>query len=95
MSPEVITAIGGIAFKAFGGYVVLFPLRYMVKAVKERFAVLDAVKEELEMQRKNCLTTIQNNGTEQIKVLEKMASTLEDIHTSQAEMSGYLRGSKQ
>jgi len=57
--------------------------------VKKTF---DNIHSELVMQRTNCLTTLQNKSDDQIKVLEKVSGTLESIHTSQAEMSGYLRG---
>ena len=79
---------------AVGGYIVMFPLRYIVNLIKERFNVLDAVRDELETQRTNCLTTIQNNGKEQLEILERMADTLDKIHTSQAELSGYVRAQK-
>jgi len=79
---------------AVGGYVVMFPLRYIVNIIKDRFRVLDDVKDELEMQRTNCLTTIQQNGKDQLELLERMADTLDKIHTSQAELSGYVRAQK-
>ena len=94
MSPDTVKVVSDLAIKVLGGYIIVFPLRYAFTAIKERFAVLDAVKEELEKQRTNCLTTIQANGVEQLKVLEKISGTLENIHTSQAEMSGYLKGSR-
>ena len=92
---KYIHAVSWAGAVAVGGYVVMFPMRYIVNMVKERFKVLDDVREELETQRTNCLTTIQANGVDQLNMLERMADTLDKIHTSQSELTGYIRGSKQ
>lgn len=79
---------------AVGGYVAMFPLRYMVNLVKDRFKVLDDVRDELETQRTNCLATIQANGSAQLILLERMATTLDQMHNSQSELAGYIRAQK-
>lgn len=52
---------------------------------------LEDVHTELSTQRSNCLTTLQKQGDEQIKLLGKMADTLSDIHLDQKETLGHLR----
>jgi hypothetical protein len=95
---HVQEAAVGIIFSV-GGWILVFPLRTFTKTVKTEWAektkMLESVHKELTEQRTNCLTTLQKQGTEQIKVLEKAVDLLDKIHTSQAEMSGYLRGSRE
>src|SRR6266566_244894 len=78
-----------------GGWILVFPLRSLIKSVKaewaEKMKTLDYIQVELTTQRTNCLKTLQDQGTEQIKLLGKAVDTLDKIHVSQAEMSGYLR----
>lgn len=73
----------------------MFPVRTLIKKANEILDSFDSkllgIQEELSTQRTNCLTTLQNQGTEQVKLLEKVAGTLEAIHISQAEMSGYIK----
>ena len=71
----------------------MFPLRSALKNIKDKFNILDEVKEELVTQRTNCLTTLQTQGPRQSEILEKVSDTLQDINMGQAEMSGYLKGS--
>jgi hypothetical protein len=52
------------------------------------------IHQELVQQRINCLTTLQNQGDEQIKLLGKMSGSLDNIALSQAEVAGYLSGPK-
>lgn len=80
-----------------GSYVILYPVRHVVKTVKDRFAVLDAVKSELETQRTNHLSHIQTATEAQTKVLEaqtkildKMADTLDDMRGDQKLLIGKL-----
>lgn len=80
-----------------GGFVIMYPLRSIAKAVKERFAVLDSVKAELETQRTNHLSHIQKATEDQTKVLEtqtkvldKMAATLSDMRGDQRELIGKI-----
>lgn len=71
------------------GWALLFPLRAAYNNVTETLGI---VKNELSLQRTNCLQTIQNDGKTQITVLNKMADTLESMHTGQSELYGYLKG---
>lgn len=79
---------------SFVGWLFMFPLRTAWKVIVEKFKVIDDVHTELTLQRTNCLTTLQSQGEEQIKLLSKMNGTLEAIHLSQSEMSGFLKGSR-
>ena len=66
------------------------------KVKKEWDSLKDSIasaQKELVHQRTNCLATLQDQGAKQIEVLEKCANTLESIHLSQAEMSGYIKAS--
>lgn len=79
-----------------GSWFMLFPFKMFVKKIvgawNEQEEILKSVKEELITQRTNCLKTLQEQGTKQIEVLEKMSDTLDSMRTSQAEMSGFLKG---
>jgi hypothetical protein len=79
---------------SFGGWILAFPLRTAYNTVKEKAKILEELRDELATQRTNCLKTLQDQGERQIELLEKVNETLDDIHTSQAEMSGYLKGQK-
>lgn len=80
-----------------GGWMILFPVRTLYSKVKEIVdnykESMKEMKEELITQRTNCLTTLQTQGEEQIKVLNKVSSTLEAMHLAQVEMTGYMKGS--
>ena len=70
---------------------VSYPFR---KAKEEWFALtskLDGVRNELEHQRSNCLTTLQSQGNKQIEVLEKAVEALSDIKLDNREVLTYLR----
>jgi hypothetical protein len=83
---------------SFGGWVIMFPLRTIAKAIKnewkEKSALLQEVHTEMKLQRTNCLSTLQRQGEKQIDLLERAVDVLEDIHISQSEMSGYIKASK-
>lgn len=72
----------------------MYPFKVIKKEFTNAKAALSAVHEELILQRSNCLTSLQASGDAQVKLLEKAVSVLEGIHTSQAEMSGFLKGSQ-
>ena len=64
------------------------------KSRKEWGSLKDAVlatKEELERQRTNCLTTLQHQGDEQIKLLTKACDTLDGVRIDLATQTGYLQ----
>lgn len=75
-----------------GGTMIMWPFRKAKKIFEDVKTSLDQVHTELVTQRSNCLSTLQSQGESQIKVLEKMSDTLSDMHSSQLEMSGYLKG---
>jgi hypothetical protein len=49
------------------------------------------IHSELVKQRENCLTTLQTQGEEQIKLLGKTVDILGDVRVSIAEMAGYCK----
>ena len=74
------------------GYIIMFPFR---KAKAEFVAIKTAVletKKELEQQRTNCLTRLQSQGDEQIKLLGKMADTLDGVRVDFKEHTGFIQG---
>lgn len=79
------------------GALLMYPLKYPFKKAKAEWQSLksdiDSAKKELVNQRTNCLSTLQDQGEKQIELLGKCATTLEAMHLSQAEMSGYLKAS--
>lgn len=81
---------------SIGGWIVFFPLKTFVKSVQDKWAgqtkFLSDIQTELREQRTNCLTTLQTQSKEQVELLTKAVEVLEDIHSSQAEMSGFLKG---
>jgi hypothetical protein len=91
------SALYGLAATAVVG-LLLFPVRTFLKNVQGEWqavtAKLSGVEKELSVQRTNCLTTLQQQGQSQIDLLEKANNTLEAIHLSQVEMSGYLKASR-
>ena len=81
-----------IASAVAGGILtlILWPFRW-ARALKDEQAKIHA---ELVVQRENCLTTLARQGATQIELLGKVADSLGDIRVSQAEMVGYLKGTK-
>jgi len=96
--PPLFPLLWPYIFKALIGTVVagvgtlmLWPIRKAReewKTLKENTA---AILQELSHQRSNCLATLQNQGDRQIELLEKAVSTLDNIHVSQAEMTGFFK----
>lgn len=86
---SVVTGVGAL---------VMYPIRSAVRKIKTEWATLkdgvESAKAELVHQRTNCLTTLQGQGEEQIKILGKCASTLEAIHLDQKETLGLIRGAR-
>jgi hypothetical protein len=75
---------------AVGGSVLMYPFKLIRREFADAKAALEAVHEELVQQRQNCLTTIQNNGVEQNKLLTKAVDVLEAMHLDQRELLGKL-----
>jgi len=93
LTPFIIKSIMGLIFTGLLG-VIMWPIR---KARTEWIALKheqSLIHQELVQQRINCLTTLQNQGDEQIKLLGKMSGSLENIALSQTEVAGYLSGPK-
>jgi len=90
--PEIFshTALG-IGVTALTWFL-LFPLRSIIKTVKQKADILDSLHVELAQQRTNCLTTLQAQGTKQVELLEKMAGTLDKTNDAQIETNTILRG---
>lgn len=91
------SAFAGLAATTILG-ILIFPIRTFFKNARDEWrsatAKLAGVEKELNIQRTNCLTTLQNQGQAQVDLLEKANSTLEAMHLSQVEMSGYLKASR-
>lgn len=68
----------------------MYPLRHIARAIKERFAVLDEVKVELETQRTNHLVYIEEASEAQVEILEKVAETLTEMRLDQKLLLGKL-----
>jgi hypothetical protein len=81
----LVTAVGGA---------LVWPFKAIKSAVKAATDRLTAVEHELVTQRVNCLTTIQNNTEKTNDILERVATTLDNTHITQIEMSGFLKGMK-
>jgi hypothetical protein len=80
-----------------GGWMLSYPFRAVFNSAKEEWhektQLLSEVHQELKQQRTNCLTTLQSQGDQQIKLLEKTVDTLEQIHLGQTEMAGFIKAS--
>lgn len=100
MSYDVIVAqVISAAWKlgiAGGVWWLTYPIKRFFKKVKEtaeKIHLLDEVRNELTVQRTNCLATLQEQGDTQISVLKEISETLKDNGKVQAEMYGYMKGS--
>lgn len=69
------------------GGAIMWPFRNLKKEWKAATDKLNAVQEELELQRTNHLTHIEQNTAKTVEILEKM-------HESQIKMTGFLEGRK-
>jgi hypothetical protein len=84
---EVVITLMVTAFLA----AVSYPFR---KAKEEWFALitkLDGVRNELEHQRSNCLTTLQSQGEKQIEFLKQAVDVLTEIRLDNREIVTHLR----
>ncbi len=71
--------------------IVLWPFRKARKewaALKQEQASIHA---ELVQQRTNCLTTLQQQGVQQIELLGKTVAALDGVRLDLAEQTGYLK----
>lgn len=89
IAPSIFKAAVGLVVTGLLG-VVMWPFR---KAHKEWIALKDevtATRTELTQQRTNCLSTLQTQGEEQIKLLSKTVEVLEGTRLDIAQQTGYL-----
>ena len=95
-SPELTQFMYKVAASAVVGVImgiVLWPFR---KARKEWVALKNeqaSIHAELVQQRTNCLTTLQQQGESQVKLLEKAVAALDGVRIDLAEQTGYLKAS--
>ena len=91
---EIPGAVAALAVTAILG-VLVFPIRTFFKAVRTEWLAatekLASVERELQMQRTNCLATIQAQGASQIKLQEDTNDILTKMHDSQLEMTGFIK----
>lgn len=86
---------GGLAMLT---WIVLFPFRHIAKYVRtqweEKSKLITEVHQELTLQRTNCLFTLQEQGKDQTKALEKVADVLINIRLDLAEQTGHIKALK-
>ena len=73
------------------GALLMSPFKKAKAEWKEFKESITTVKTELQQQRTNHLTHIEQSGNQQERLLEKAVETLEAIHLGQVEMSGYIK----
>ena len=81
-------AVSGVVL-SIGGYIVLFPIRTLVGNIKGNWNEQVKATEEI----KKDLTILSTQGDKQIELLGKAVGTLEAMHLSQVEMTGFMKGS--
>jgi hypothetical protein len=82
--------VSTVLVSAFLG-VAMWPIRRVIAAYKETHEALQGISKELTEQRSNCLTTLQQQGEEQIKLLGKTVEVLQEMHTDSKLMLEHLR----
>jgi hypothetical protein len=88
--PVVLKTIVSLIIAGLLG-VIMWPFR---KARKEWITLKEEqskIHSELVQQRTNCLTTLQNQGVEQIKLLGNTVAALNGVRLDLADQTGYLR----
>jgi len=94
IDPSVILGKTALGLLVAGvGALLLWPFKEARKSWKELKNSINSTRAELILQRTNCLTTLQEDGKEQVKLLGKMAETLGDIKVELASQTGYLQAS--
>jgi len=79
----MLAAVGGI---------LMWPYRKVKAAYVELMEAVQSTKDELTTQRSNCLTTLQVQGDAQVKLLTKVADTLDSIHLETKAQTGFIQG---
>lgn len=93
--PALISQIKTAAYGLLatgGAWLLSYPIKSVIKTIKEKFKVIDDMHAELTLQRVNCLSTLQNQGAEQIEILKEIAGSLKETGKVQVEMYGYMKG---
>jgi len=67
-------------------------IRKVKAAYVELTEAVQSTKDELTKQRSNCLTTLQAQGDAQVKLLTKVADTLDSIHLETKAQTGFIQG---
>ncbi len=88
--PYVLKSLVGLVV-AGAGAAMLYPFRKVKKEWASLKEAVTSTQAELVLQRTNCLGTLQEQGTEQIKLLSKATDTLDGIRLDLAEQTGFLR----
>ena len=88
-STIAVQVMSKLVYAALGG-IILWPFKVLKTKVEEFTKQMKNVQDELVTQRTNCLTTLQNQGEVQIKLLEKVSTTLTDMHLDQRTLMGKL-----
>ncbi len=69
----------------------MYPFRKAKKEWQVLKTAIASTQAELELQRTNCLTTLQSQGEKQVELLGKVSNTLDGVRLDLAEQTGFLR----
>lgn len=94
MHADILPALGTILSKAFVGLVITGVGTLLIYPFKKAIRWTSEIKEELVHQRRNCLTTLQAQGNQQVELLTKVVGTLESMHLDQRETLAIIRDRK-
>jgi len=94
IDPSVILGKTALGLLVAGvGALLLWPFKEARKSWKELKNSINSTHAELILQRTNCLATLQEDGKEQVKLLGKMAETLDGVRLDLREQIGFLAAS--
>jgi hypothetical protein len=94
LSPDLMAFVSKTAVSAAVGVIMAILIWPFRKARKEWIELKNEqalIHEELVKQRTNCLSTLQNQGVEQIKLLGNTVAALNGVRLDLADQTGYLR----
>lgn len=95
LSPDVLSQLAPLALKSIVGLLITGVIMYPFRKIHKEWSSLkeeqSAIHKELVQQRTNCLTTLQTQGEEQIKLLGKAVDVLDGVRLDLAEQTGYLK----
>ena len=90
--PYILKALVGTAI-AGAGALLMYPFRKAKKEWDELKSKIESAHTELVQQRTNCLTTLQDQGAQQIELLSKSVEILDGVRLDLAEQTGYIKAS--